>query len=141
MKTSGVVIDTNVFISGLISTTSRPARVIDRTVTFGRLVATVDTREELIETMLRSKFDAILPRSQRHRTLERLLPLLDIVAVLRIVRACRDPRDDKFLEAALNGSANAIVTGDKDLLALHPFAGIAIVTPADYLASVEPESE
>ena len=44
-----------------------------------------------------------------------------------------------FLEAAINGRADVVVTGDKDPLALHPFAGIAIVTPASYLASVEPD--
>jgi len=49
------------------------------------------------------------------------------------IRACRDPRDDKFLEVAVHGRADAIVTGDADLLALHPFRGIAILTPAAYL--------
>jgi len=49
------------------------------------------------------------------------------------IRACRDPKDDKFLEVAVDGRADAIVTGDHDLLELHPFHGIAILTPADYL--------
>jgi putative PIN family toxin of toxin-antitoxin system len=49
------------------------------------------------------------------------------------IRACRDARDDKFLEVAVHGKADAIVTGDADLLALDPFQGIAILTPADYL--------
>jgi predicted nucleic acid-binding protein len=44
-----------------------------------------------------------------------------------------DPEDDKFLEAAVNGRANVIVIGDKDLLDLNPFRGVAIMTPADYL--------
>ena len=49
------------------------------------------------------------------------------------VQACRDPRDNKFLEVAVNGRADILVSGDKDLLALHPFRGIDIITPADYL--------
>jgi predicted nucleic acid-binding protein len=49
------------------------------------------------------------------------------------VRASRDPKDDKFLEAAVNGRASVLVTGDRDLLDLNPFRGVAIVTPADYL--------
>ena len=49
------------------------------------------------------------------------------------IRACRDPRDDKFLQVAVDGRANLILTGDLDLLALHPFAGVAIVSPAAYL--------
>ena len=52
----------------------------------------------------------------------------------RTVRACRDPKDDKFLEVAINGGAEWIVTGDNDLLVLHPFEGVDIVSPADYLA-------
>ena len=59
---------------------------------------------------------------------------MEIVEVLQHIRESRDPKDDKFLEAAVNGRANVIVTGDKDLLDLHPYRGIAIVTPADYLA-------
>jgi uncharacterized protein len=65
-----------------------------------------------------------------------LVPIIEVVPVVQIVTACRDPRDDKFLEAAVNGRAGVIVTGDKDLLVLHPFAGIAVLTPAGYLERV-----
>jgi len=46
------------------------------------------------------------------------------------------PKDDKFLELAVNGRADVIVSGDADLLALNPFRGIPIETPADYLRRV-----
>lgn len=49
------------------------------------------------------------------------------------IRACRDPRADKFLEVAVRGRADLILTGDQDLLALHPFRDIAILSPVDYL--------
>jgi predicted nucleic acid-binding protein len=52
----------------------------------------------------------------------------------RVVHACRDPRDDKFLEVAVNGRADLIITGDRDLLALHSFMGVAIISPAAYLS-------
>jgi putative PIN family toxin of toxin-antitoxin system len=55
----------------------------------------------------------------------------ETVPTVHIVRACRDPKDDKFLEVALNGTADAIVTGDADLLEMHPWRGIEVVTPAD----------
>ena len=128
-----VVIDTNVFISALISTTSTPARVIDHVVASGRLIATRDTLEELIATVFASKFDAFLSHAKRQVVLDRLVSLMEIVPVVRLVRACRDARDDKFLEAAINGGADLLVTGDKDLLALHPFSGVEILTPAEYL--------
>jgi uncharacterized protein len=50
------------------------------------------------------------------------------------VRECRDPDDDRILEVALNGRADIIITGDEDLLALSPWRGIAILTPAQYLS-------
>jgi predicted nucleic acid-binding protein len=50
-----------------------------------------------------------------------------------LIRECRDPKDDKFLEVALNGKADLIITGDADLLTLHPWREIAILSPANYL--------
>ena len=47
---------------------------------------------------------------------------------------CRDPDDDKFLETALQGGADCLITGDRDLLEMSPFMGIPIVTPAGFLA-------
>lgn len=46
---------------------------------------------------------------------------------------CRDPRDDFILECAAAGGADIIVTGDKDLLSLHPYGDIEILTPRQYL--------
>lgn len=55
------------------------------------------------------------------------------VVPMERIAACRDPRDDKFLEVAVAGKADVIVSGDEDLLALHPFAGVLIVRPATFL--------
>ena len=52
---------------------------------------------------------------------EVLAPLCIRVEIIQPVHACRDPNDDKFLEVAINGSADFILSGDKDLLVLHPF--------------------
>ena len=46
---------------------------------------------------------------------------------------CRDRKNDKFLELAVNGNAELIVSGDQDLLILHPFSEISIVTVKDFL--------
>jgi predicted nucleic acid-binding protein len=60
------------------------------------------------------------------------------VRLTRTITACRDPQDDKVLEIAVAGKADAIVTGDEDLLALHPFEGIPIVGPAEFLSMLPP---
>jgi predicted nucleic acid-binding protein len=49
------------------------------------------------------------------------------------VVACRDPNDDKFLALALAIQADCIITGDQDLLVLHPFREIPILTAANFL--------
>jgi predicted nucleic acid-binding protein len=56
-----------------------------------------------------------------------------MVEVTRYISICRDPRDDKFIELAIAGQAKCIVTGDKDLLNLHPFGELAILTPRQFL--------
>jgi predicted nucleic acid-binding protein len=56
-----------------------------------------------------------------------------LVEVTVHVGECRDPRDNKFLELAISGNADCIVTGDQDLLVLHPFRGISIVSPRGFL--------
>jgi uncharacterized protein len=125
--------DTNVLISGLFSTTSTPAKAVEKAVTKAQLIATIETLRELIEKLHSPKFDRYVRRERRDALLERVASLVEIIDVLQSIRASRDPKDDKFLEAAVNGRADVIVTGDKDLLDLDPFRGIAIVTPAAYL--------
>jgi predicted nucleic acid-binding protein len=60
--------------------------------------------------------------------------LAEWVQIASSVRDCRDPQNDKFLELAVDGQAQMIVTGNKDLLALSPFRNIQILTPAAALA-------
>ena len=134
MTLERVVIDTNVLISSLFFTMSTPAQAVDKAVTKAQLVATTETLRELIGKLHSPKFDRYVRRERRDALLERVASLVEIIDVLQSIRASRDPRDDKFLEAAVNGRADVIVAGDKDLLDLNPFRGIAIVTPADYLA-------
>lgn len=134
MARERVVIDTNVLISGLLSTTSTPAQAVEKAVTTAQLVATLETLRELIATLHASKFDPYVRRERREALLERVASLVELIDVLQAIRASRDPKDDKFLEAAVNGRADLNVTGDRDLLDLNPFRGIAILTPAEYLA-------
>jgi putative PIN family toxin of toxin-antitoxin system len=53
------------------------------------------------------------------------------------ITACRDPKDDKFLEVAVAGEADVIISGDDDLLVLHPFAGIPILSPSAFLRMLD----
>ena len=135
MTSERVVLDTNVFVSGLLSSSSTPARAVDKTITEGQLVGSTATLRALVRTLGSTKFDRNVSRERRDALILRLAPLVDIVEVVQRVRVCRDPDDDRFLEAAVNGRATVVVTGDEDLLALHPFRGIRILEPATYIAS------
>jgi uncharacterized protein len=68
--------------------------------------------------------------------LRKLLASAATVTITERIAACRDPTDDKFLELAVNGRADLIVSGDADLLALNPFRDIPIVTPAAFVQGV-----
>ena len=59
--------------------------------------------------------------------------VVERVTIIRNIQACHDPKDDKFLELAVNGQAETIITGDEDLLALHPFRSVQIITPGRFL--------
>ena len=70
----------------------------------------------------------------RMQDLEEFIEDMDPYLVIELVRLCRDFKDDMFLELALAAKADFLITGDADLLALHPFNQTAILTPATYLA-------
>ena len=124
-------------VLALLLASATPSRVLDDAVEHSRIVVTDSTQRELVATMLSPKFDKHVPQSKRQALLLRLAPVIERVAVIQIVRICRDPHDDAVLEAALNGRAGALVTGDKDLLELNGLAGINIITPAAYLRGIE----
>ena len=132
MARERVVLDTNVFISGALSKTSTPARCVDRPLEEGQLIASHATLRELATKLLSPKFDRYVPRERRELLLLRLAPIIEIVEVIQEFHACRDANDDKFLDVAVNGRADVLVSGDADLLSLHPFRGIAILTPTSY---------
>lgn len=90
---------------------------------------------ELSTVLSRSKFDYYATIEQRQAFIRLVFTAGTVIPVVTTVSACRDPRDNHILEAAVNGGAQTIVTGDRDLLALDPYHGIRVVTAAEYLQS------
>jgi uncharacterized protein len=129
-----VVVDTNALISRLLLPSSIPGQAVRKAVAEAQLLASDDTLFELADVLGRSKFDPYVTVEERRDFLRLFDRIAERVPIVHVVRACRDPRDDKFLELAVNGAAQLIITGDGDLLALHPFRGIDILAPASYLA-------
>jgi uncharacterized protein len=131
-----LVLDTNVLVSAALRSGSLPHRTLLKARLEARLLASDETLAEFREVLLREKFDRYVDLNVREGFLQEYVRLCALVPILSPIRACRDPKDDKFLEVAVHGRADAIVTGDTDLLDLNPFRGIAILTPREYMERV-----
>lgn len=82
---------------------------------------------------MRPKFDRYISVEIRRSFVEEIKSLSMEVEITENVKLCRDPKDDKYLELALSGKADCIITGDQDLLTLNPFENIPIITPVEFL--------
>jgi len=128
------VIDTNLLISRLLTPRGMAALAVDRAMAQGILLVSDDTLQELAQVLARPRFDPYISATERQRFLALLGGVARRIHITRQFQLCRDPKDDKFLDVAFNGQAQAIVTGDRDLLVLENFHGVAILTPAQFLA-------
>jgi uncharacterized protein len=127
-----VVVDTNVFVSAALKEKSLPGMAAHIVADSSLLLKSTITERELFVTLARPRLAPLIPPRFRD-WLSELLAAAELVTIIERISACRDPKDDKFLELAVNGRADMIVSGDADLLALNPFRGIPIVTPAAFV--------
>jgi putative PIN family toxin of toxin-antitoxin system len=127
------VFDTNVLVSALLFDQSTPAQAFFAALHAGEILVSADVIVELNDVLSRDKFARYVSEEQRARFLRSLLHEARLVEIQEEVSACRDPKDDKFLELAVNGEADCIVSGDDDLLSLDPFRDIQILAPDKFL--------
>lgn len=130
------VFDTNVLVSALLFDAGKPARAFFTVLRDGEVIVSADVVSEVSEVLGREKFRRYVTEEQRERFLQGLLREATLVGIQETVRVCRDPKDDKFLELAVNGRADCIVSGDDDLLVLNPFRGVDVLTPSDFLDAI-----
>jgi len=74
-----------------------------------------------------------IDEEDRIRFLNLLVKEATLVEITEQIKECRDPKDNKFLELAVNGKANCIISGDGDLQVLNPFRKIPVVSPREFL--------
>jgi uncharacterized protein len=131
------VIDTGIFVSALIRRRGTIGSVL-QALRDGRYTSiySTDILVEIIDVLGRDKF-----RVKYHIEPDDITALINLIRLrgelvipTQTVTACRDPKDDKFLEAALTGGADCIVSGDADLLDMVSFEDIPILRPAEFLA-------
>jgi putative PIN family toxin of toxin-antitoxin system len=136
MNETRIVIDTGVAVSAVLLPRSVPRQAFDAAAGKGKLLVSEATVAELDEVLRRPKFNKYLSEEKRLEFLAALVQEAEQVEITEVITACRDPKDNKFLELAISGRASHMISSDGDLLALHPFRGIAIVTPQEFLASL-----
>ena len=114
-----------------------PGRALKEALDRGCLLISMEVAEELAEVLCREKFDCYVRRKIREEFLVAIIQEATLVKVSATIQECRDSKDNKFLELAISGGASCIITGDEDLLVLNPFRGISIVTPKQFLESLD----
>jgi putative PIN family toxin of toxin-antitoxin system len=129
-----LVFDCNVLISAALVETGTAAKALDTAYADHLLLFSEPTFDELVTRLARPKFRRYLRDASRVAILDTLATVAEWIDIACQPQGCRDPSDDKYLETALLGAADAIVSGDRDLLVMHPFEGIPILTPAAWLA-------
>lgn len=135
MKAERLVIDSNVWIAALISPTGTARQLVDTILDNDiDILMSEATFDELVSRLDRPKFDRYREPEAWNLFLSELVELAlwqeDAGTTTGI---SRDADDDKFLALAVMGQADAIVSGDGDLLELGTHDGIPIVTPAEFL--------
>lgn len=123
------VFDTNVLVSALLLPDSKPRKALDLALLDGKVLLSYQALAELYDVVSRKHLRRYIDEDDMQTFVAVLTREAEWVDVDTRIAACRDPKDDKFLELAVSGHATHIVTGDRDLLALNPFQGIAIVPP------------
>ncbi len=128
------VLDTNSLISAALIPSSTNRKALDNAIDLGVIAVSNKTIDELIEVLFREKFDKyFLNNNERWVIINKLELNTKLFAPDIFITECRDPKDNKYLELAISANASCIITGDKDLLVLHPFRGIPILNAVDFI--------
>lgn len=129
------VFDTNTFVSAILSPKSTNAQAIVLAENIGKIVFSSETFLELSEVLLRKKFDKYFTIKFRSELLERVFLRYNFVEPSIKITECRDFKDNKFLELAVESKASYVISGDTDLLELNPFRDIKILNARDFINS------
>lgn len=134
-----VVLDTNVVVSAALRPQSVPRHALDLAIARDQLVMSSQAFDELTRVLQLPKFDGYAPPADRMELPDLLRRRASICPVTpehhaRVTGDCRDVDDEVFLALAIAANVSVIVSGDADLLTLHPWRGITICTAATYVA-------
>jgi uncharacterized protein len=129
-----LVVNTNVVISSFITRNSTSFSVLSTFLTGNdKILLSDELFSEYKEVLGRRKFAKIIDLDRANSFISTLLNTADFISIQSSITDCKDPKDNMLLELAIDGKADCIITGDKLVLELHPFRGIPILSPTDFL--------
>ncbi|MSQ70180.1 MAG: putative toxin-antitoxin system toxin component, PIN family [Betaproteobacteria bacterium] len=134
-----VVFDTSTLVGAALQVGSVPHRALTHALSAGVVFASESTLAELDQVLLRPKFNRYALLDVRRDFAATLRRLVSLVAVSEAEESnvhppCRDPKDNKFLALVKVCEADALIGSDSDLLVMHPWHGVPILTPSAYVA-------
>jgi len=134
-----VLFDTSALVGAALKFRSKPYQALTLALGSCTICGCEQGFAELAEVLDRRSFDRYLTRKDRETFLALIRERTEMFSVDETTGAsldppCRDPRDNFVLILAFAAQADAIVSSDHDLLALHPWRGIPILTPAQFLS-------
>ena len=127
------VFDTNALISAHLLDKSESRKAYNKARDKGILIYSTATFDEFAKTFIRTKFERYLPLEKRMSVIREFQARAALIEVGILITASRDPKDNKFLELAISANSSCIITGDNDLLMLHPFRSIPILNAVDFI--------
>lgn len=128
-----VILDTNLLISRALTPSSVTASAVRMIIDHCHLLVSQATMDEFATVLNRIHSKGFIQQNEALALIHAYKELVEWVPIIEHVKECRDPKDDKFLELAVNGKAEYLITGDQDLLVLHPFKNTKILNPKDFI--------
>ncbi|OYQ65276.1 putative toxin-antitoxin system toxin component, PIN family [Pseudanabaena sp. SR411] len=131
-----LVLDTNVLVSAILSPASMSAKILNWGEDNGVILYSTATLTEVLSVLGRSKFSKYIDHDDIDGLSIRIKTVWLFDEILNQVQLCRDPKDDKFIDLALNGEASHLITGDSDLLVLNPIQNTSVINPRTFWGEI-----
>lgn len=141
-RVARVIFDTSTLVGAMLQVESVPHRALGRALASTQLCTSTATLDELERVIARRKFDRYQAPDTRRRFVAVIRAgsrLFDVPAAeeAAVDPSCRDPQDNKFLALARVCHADVLVSSDADLLALHPWHDMRVLTASAFLQVLE----
>ena len=131
------IFDTNVIVSAVLRPQSQPNVALKKAQNLGTLLVSPNTWLELETVLSRPKFNRYITLEERQTFLLDFSQTVELILIDSFsTKECRDPKDNQYLELAVNGQAECLITGDQDLLILNPFRGISILSIWEFMEKI-----